>query len=675
MTARASNTAMENITRDLKRTTIPRLPPAHGFAGAQEYHEQVQLWKKLIAWEQDDPLMFKDENETDKYHKRVIYAYKQAVMVLRFWPEIWVEAAEWCFANGLDTEGDAFLDDGVAANPESCLVAFKKADRIEANLANDGAETSLVEKGNLVRAPYDKLLDTLYELTNNLKTREAKEKAAAEADLAIDESISNLVKDAATDEDEAAEAREREAAKSARFQAIHRGYEVQTQLLKKTISFVWVTLMRAMRRVQGKGAAKAEVGGSRNIFAEARKRGKLTSDVYIASALMEWHVYKDPAGTKIFERGIKLYPDDEIFILEYLKHLVSLGDSTSEYSLRFICSIADVADARVAFETAVSRLTSKPETIHKAKALYSYFHKYEAQYGELAQIRRLEQRMSELFPADPKLRVFASRYMTDAFDPTAIRPIISPATQLRPKPVLASIEQASNPNSPLPVHVQHAISPRVSYAVPTINSPKRPFPEDIDESRPRKLLRGESPLKGAAGRRLDQHKRGPGSASFGQAPPPLPRDITYLLSLLPSSEHYTREMQRHNAPALTKLLASTYISDDSAWRQQRRTIFDRNLAAYGMPLELNMNVARPVRSIGNQDEVWRGEVTPASLLPASLSIPAHDLPVSLPSRSSYADWPSSAYGPHMSGVSTRPLNHVQQWHPPAQMRPFYFPPR
>lgn len=88
--------------------------------------------------------------------------------------------------------------------------------------------------------------------------------------------------------------------------------------------------MRAMRRVQGKGKVGDAVGGSRQIFTDARKRGRLTSDVYVASALLEHHCYKDPAATKIFERGMKLFPDDENFALEYLKHLIAVNDITSQ---------------------------------------------------------------------------------------------------------------------------------------------------------------------------------------------------------------------------------------------------------------------------------------------------------------------------------------------------------
>jgi hypothetical protein len=87
--------------------------------------------------------------------------------------------------------------------------------------------------------------------------------------------------------------------------------------------------MRAMRRIQGKGKAGEELG-SRSIFAEARKRGRITSDVYIASALMEYHCYKDPSATKIFERGAKLFPQDENFALEYLKHLIDINDIISK---------------------------------------------------------------------------------------------------------------------------------------------------------------------------------------------------------------------------------------------------------------------------------------------------------------------------------------------------------
>jgi cleavage stimulation factor subunit 3 len=232
------------------------------------------------------------------------------------------------------------------------------------------------------------------------------------------------------------------------------------------------------------------------------------------------------------------------------------------------------ADARVTFETVVSRLTQKSEMVAKAKPLYAFFHKYEAQYGELSQISKLEHRMGELFPDDPKLSRFASRFSGDGFDPTAVRLIVSPAAQMRPKNVIMqSIEQQppSIHESPRPQYIQEASkSPRPQYLQAT-NSPKRPFPADDFESeanRPRKLARAESPLKGAAGRRLDQQKRlqqsqstpaWQSSSSFA-----VPRDITFLLSIIPRAElyHHTKFVPEN----LVRLLRETIVPDYSTWK-------------------------------------------------------------------------------------------------------------
>lgn len=328
MTARSANTAWDNVTRGLIRTTIPKLASEQGFDGEQEYMQQVELWKKWIAWEQEDPLVLKGE-ETDVYNKRILYVYKQALMALRFWPEMWVEAAEWCFENGQDKEGDEFLNSGISANPESCLLAFKKADRLESTLSTEEADKGPGDRGAIVRAPYDKVLDSLYDLIKQLKVREAKDMVKVEESAAVDASISAIIA-GADDGDNDPDKEIREADRLKEQEAVRQEYVKQAHTISRTISFVWIALMRAMRRVQGKGVVKTAVGGSRQIFADARARGKITSDVYVASALIEHHVYKDPAGTKIFERGAKLFPEDSGFILEYLKHLLSIGDTTSE---------------------------------------------------------------------------------------------------------------------------------------------------------------------------------------------------------------------------------------------------------------------------------------------------------------------------------------------------------
>jgi cleavage stimulation factor subunit 3 len=337
MSAKSANTALENITRGLHRTTLPRLPPAPGFDGDQEYMDQVEIWKRWIAWEKSDPLDIKEE-EPELFRKRILYAYKQALMAVRFWPEMWVDAAEWCFDHNITNEGtDVGLDmlrQGIAGNPESVLLALKHADRIEATYAIEENDEAKIARGQAVREPYNKVLDTLYDLIKAVKEREKAEITRIEEAAAREGSATSerprYDDDDDDDSGQNAEKSAKEKAKQQQIQAVQQGFAAQTQLLSRTISFVWVALARAMRRIQGKGKPNTALGGMRQVFTDARQRGRLTSDVYVAIAQLEWTVYKEPAGAKIFERGSKLFPEDENFTVEYLKFLHSRDDFTSK---------------------------------------------------------------------------------------------------------------------------------------------------------------------------------------------------------------------------------------------------------------------------------------------------------------------------------------------------------
>lgn len=325
MTARSSYTELQNLTRDLDRTTLPRMPPAPGFDGDVEFQQQVGLWRRWITWEKGDPLVLKEE-DVSAYRTRVIYAYKQALMALRFVPEIWFEAAEFCFQNSMENEGNELLKQGIEANPESCLLTFKRADRIE---IESESEQDPQKRGAKVREVFDTLLDALYQLNSKAREREEQDIARIKEQFENNESDEYQPVVDEEDEDGRTETQAKEAAKQSQIDAIKKAHAPQITMTSKMVSFAWIALMRAMRRIQGKGKP-GELAGSRQVFAEARKRGRITSDVYIASALIEYHCYKDPAATRIFERGARLFPDDENFALEYLKHLFDINDVTSE---------------------------------------------------------------------------------------------------------------------------------------------------------------------------------------------------------------------------------------------------------------------------------------------------------------------------------------------------------
>jgi cleavage stimulation factor subunit 3 len=326
MTARSSYTELQNITRGLNRTTLPRLPPAQGFDGDVEFNQQAVIWRRWIDWEKGDPLVLKEEDPAG-FKTRVLYVYKQALMALRFVPEIWFEAADFCFQNDMEAEGNDLLKQGIEGNPESCLLSFKRADRLE---ITSESEQDSKKRGEKVREPYDKLLDALYDLIAKARAREAQDVARIEETFASSQAESTPVQEDDDEDDPGSETKAKEAAKKSQIDAIRNAHAVQIAILSKTISFTWIALMRAMRRIQGKGRP-GEMAGFRQVFADARKRGRITSDVYIASALIEYHCYKDPAATKIFERGAKLFPDDENFALEYLKHLIDINDVTSKH--------------------------------------------------------------------------------------------------------------------------------------------------------------------------------------------------------------------------------------------------------------------------------------------------------------------------------------------------------
>jgi cleavage stimulation factor subunit 3 len=188
----------------------------------------------------------------------------------------------------------------------------------------------------------------------------------------------------------------------------------------------------------------------------------------------------------------------------------------------------------------VRKLASNPDNVHRAKPIFAFLHEYESRYGDLVQVINLENRMRELFPDDPTLSQFAHRFATSTFDPTTVRPIISPS-QARPKSIAPVEPERSVHGTPTPRYLD----------APSTNSPKRPYPlddfDDDDANRPRKFVRAESPLKSVASRRLEQQRRtqhvnggGPTGGQYRPQPAaaPLPRDVVHLLSIIPPASAY-----------------------------------------------------------------------------------------------------------------------------------------
>jgi cleavage stimulation factor subunit 3 len=143
-----------------------------------------------------------------------------------------------------------------------------------------------------------------------------------------------------------------------------------------------------------------------------------------------------------------------------------------------------------------------------------------------------------------------------------MRPVMAPDTRSWPG-LSGTVGTSSAPQkvvtNPLPQIMRVASppplnSPHMAHLLPATDSPKRPL-EDAENDQPRKFTRAESPLKGAAGRRLDAARRSNmavGGNTPVAAPFQWPREINFLLSIIPNASTY--DATRFRPEAMIDLL-------------------------------------------------------------------------------------------------------------------------
>lgn len=176
--------------------------------------------------------------------------------------------------------------------------------------------------------------------------------------------------------------------------------------------------------------------------------------------------------------------------------------------------------------------------------------------------------MRDLYPEDAiGLKHFSQRYVSRNFDPTSIRLIVSSTQTKGSVHVYPSVERESSINNSPPAKLSDTVA---------TNSPKRPLPlDDFEDNQPRKFARGESPLKGAAGRRMNQQQRTLGANGNFQPtplshiqvppPPPLPGHLAFLLSIIPKASTY--EFRRFDPSKMVELMRNVQIPSSVPVRQ------------------------------------------------------------------------------------------------------------
>ncbi|KZV84585.1 hypothetical protein EXIGLDRAFT_624012 [Exidia glandulosa HHB12029] len=188
----------------------------------------VNGWKSYLLWEESNPLEMEDKDKT-LFHTRMQLLYRQAVVKMRFSPEIWYMAYSWTMSIGKQDDAIALLKQGMQANPVSYLLTFAYAE-IEEQLKN-------LEE---VHTAYNTFIDALH--------AELEEMDATQRQLVASASVNSI-------------------------QAASQ-HELTMADRRQELGIVWIQYMRFARRAEGLKPA-------RTVFSKARKDKKWVTGAYL----------------------------------------------------------------------------------------------------------------------------------------------------------------------------------------------------------------------------------------------------------------------------------------------------------------------------------------------------------------------------------------------------------
>ncbi|KAI8384710.1 uncharacterized protein BYT42DRAFT_592831 [Radiomyces spectabilis] len=363
MTARTALREMRTLTEHINRNIVPRPPQ-----WTEKEVQQLHLWKKYIQWEKSNPLQL---DEDSAVAERVAYAYQQAFLALRFYPELWYDFANYYHEIGKPEKAMSVLKQSIEVLPTSLLLHFAYAEVCESRRDLDEAKKA-----------FDNLLERLDEDIAKLKSAAQKEVDKLKQEAEEERANMNLGDD--IDGELKEQLREREKQLKKEQDEIEDRMKEQVDVIARACSLVWICYMRFARRTDG-------IKSARVVFSRARKATNRTYHVFIASALMEYHNSKDAniAGN-IFNFGMKSFGDDPGYIGEYLDFLIQMNDDNN---------------TRALFERTLATMP-----IEKSDPIWMKFLDYENKYGDLAGVQNVEKRRNEAVGSHNPMETFLCRY-------------------------------------------------------------------------------------------------------------------------------------------------------------------------------------------------------------------------------------------------------------------------
>jgi cleavage stimulation factor subunit 3 len=195
-------------------------------------------------------------------YSRVIYVYKQAVMNMRFYPNIFYDAAEYAKSHSQDAESLEFIRIGMAANKLSFLLHYAYAEvQEESHTLSEVRTTYETLIANLTQE-YEKMVKMAEFMRLQLDgDEEADAAGVGEASEAEREAIM-----------------ERRRRRKVQREMIEREHEMRIEGIANENTNAWIGLMQATRRAEG-------IKSARLVFGKARKAKFISHHIFVASGI------------------------------------------------------------------------------------------------------------------------------------------------------------------------------------------------------------------------------------------------------------------------------------------------------------------------------------------------------------------------------------------------------
>ncbi|OMH81338.1 mRNA 3'-end-processing protein RNA14 [Zancudomyces culisetae] len=435
--------------REAKKYTdaIQRYRPAYNLVVPISFKEKevkyYNAWKRYIEWEKGNPQNLEDEK---LLQQRVIYAYQQAVEALRFYPEIWTEAAQYLWELDEKNEALKLMIEANKVLPQSSSVLFLYTEYEESFGNNEKCHKVYKEQLELIEQQIAKVKEKYAKTYKKIEARiKAKTQVQVKADMGTNaqqtgrgrgrdrdrgrgrdgkgnmESESEL--DRLSDFEGSSNVQENRRGEyggnNSRYRKIREKYAAsehkEVEQLKKKYTMVYIAYLRFGLRAEGINEARA-------IFKTARTKDieYITYHLFVASAMIEFHVTKNSTiAGRIFEYGLKHFFDCNEYVSEYLKFLINMNDDNNTRALfERVVSRKEERDQ----EREREREREKENQNEKGKesdgvsdekslrGFWDLFSEYENLYFDLSSIYALNSRILDTFKRESPTTLLVQRY-------------------------------------------------------------------------------------------------------------------------------------------------------------------------------------------------------------------------------------------------------------------------